>query len=221
MRARARLLEPHAKLILGVVSANVAALTVAAILHHRYRFEWAFSELGLISSLDAAQLLVAGLLGLFTFRLFWQRASRPPSPDEAAGILLWGLLGAGLLVFAADDFFSVHERVGNWAIGSDRTILLTNNADDLITLSYGAAGLMVLAVFRHELFAMRASSSLLLVGVGLSGVMLATDSFARGPLTGIEFPSQVLAVAFLLLAQRVRLLEVRASRLAVSARRTG
>ncbi len=112
-------------------------------------------------------------------------------------------------MFAFDDLLSVHERVGAWATADGRTVLGTNNVDDLITLGYGAVGLTVLAFFRRELLAIRASSTLLIVGVALSAVMLATDSFARGPLAALEFPSQVLAAAFLLLAQSVRRVELR------------
>jgi hypothetical protein len=200
------MLAPHTSLIFGIVGANVGALVVATVLHHRYGFDQAFSELGLINSFDAAQLAVAGLIGLSTFDRYRRRAR---AAGEAPSTLLWGLLGAGLLVFAFDDLLSVHERVGAWATADGRTVLGTNNVDDLITLGYGAVGLTVLAFFRRELLAIRASSTLLIVGVALSAVMLVTDAFARGPLAALEFPSQVLAAAFLLLAQSVRRVELR------------
>ncbi|MEE8422607.1 MAG: hypothetical protein V3S31_07500, partial [Dehalococcoidia bacterium] len=66
-------------------------------------------------------------------------------------------------------------------------------------------------VFRHELFAMRASSVLLLAGVAASVLMLGTDAYGHGVLTTLEFPSQVAAVALLMLAHLTRYIEVRAA----------
>ena len=78
--------------------------------------------------------------------------------------------------------------------------LLTNSADDFITLGCGVVGLAILAVFRHELFAMRAQSALLLPGVVAAGLMLGSDAYGHGVGKAFEFPSQVAAVGLLLLA---------------------
>jgi hypothetical protein len=85
---------------------------------------------------------------------------------------------------------------------------LTTNADDAITLGYGVIGLMVLSVFRQELFAARASSALLVAGAAASAVMLGADAFGAGFLGTLELPAQISAVAFLLLATAVRYREV-------------
>ncbi len=90
--------------------------------------------------------------------------------------------------------------------------MATNNADDIMTLMYGVAGLIVLAVFRHELFEARTSSALLIAGVLAAGLMLGTDAFAVGFIKVLEFPAQVGAVALLLLASTVRYVEVHAAR---------
>ena len=89
--------------------------------------------------------------------------------------------------------------------------LATNNADDIMTLMYGVIGLIILAVFLHELFTIRASAVLLVVGVLASGMMLGTDAFGYGFIKTLEFPSQVAAVRTLLLAMVVRYIEVRSA----------
>jgi hypothetical protein len=198
------------RLVSAVLAVNAAVLAVSAVLFQR-DVSWALSEFGLLNSVDAFQLFVAGVLGIVAFRAFWQRnAADRASSDEAAGIFLWGATGIGLIGFAFDDFFGLHEAAGAWITTHVALMpLLTNNVDDFITLGYGVGGLAVLAVFRHELFAMRASSVLLIAGVLAAGVMLGTDAYGRGFLTTLEFPAQVGAVALLLLAHLTRYLEVR------------
>ena len=106
----------------------------------------------------------------------------------------------------------MHERAGGWLASNVHVLpLFTNHADDFVTLGYGAVGLAVLALFRRELFAVRASSALLVAGVLASGLMLATDAYGHGVMTTVEFPAQVMAVTLLLLAQLIRYGEVRAA----------
>ena len=68
----------------------------------------------------------------------------------------------------------------------------------------------MLALFRHELFAVRASSALLVAGVAAAALMLGTDAYGHGFVRWLEFPAQVFAGALLLLAHLTRYLEVRA-----------
>jgi hypothetical protein len=210
IRERLAAVNGRWRLVAAALAVNAAVLAVAAVLFQRYDASWALSEFGLLNSVDALQLLVAGVLGIVAFRLFWRGAAKRASSDEAAGMFLWGITGIGLIGFAFDDFFGVHEAAGAWITTHVGLMpLLTNNADDFITLGYGVVGLAVLAVFRHELFAMRASSVLLLAGVIAAGLMLGSDAYGYGILKAFEFPSQVAAVALLMLAHLTRYLEVR------------
>jgi hypothetical protein len=212
--ARERLagMKPQWRLVAAVLALNAVTLAAAAVLHHGYDASFALSEFGLVNSLDAVQLLAAGVLGILAFRLFWRAAAGRASAAESAGIFLWGATGVGLIGFAFDDFFGLHEAAGAWITTHVGLMpLLTNNVDDFITLGYGVAGLALLAVFRHELFAVRASSALLVAGVVAAGMMLGTDAYGHGILKAFEFPSQVAAVGLLLLAHLVRYREVRAA----------
>ena len=145
---------------------------------------------------------------MVAFRRFWARADSP-SIEDAAGIFLWGTVGLGLIVFAFDDFLTIHEHLGAFIAALLPVPILTNNVDDFITLSYGFAGLSLLFAFRGELPAPRASSALLIAGVAASALMLFTDAFGVGPVAALEFPSQVGAVALLLSAMLVRNRELR------------
>ena len=200
------------RLVGAVLAVNAIVLATAAVLSQRYDASWALSEFGLLNSVDSLQLLVAGVLGIVAFRAFWRGAAKSASSDEAAGIFLWGVTGIGLIGFAFDDFFGVHEALGGWiARNVDVIPLFTNNIDDFITLGYGVVGLAVLAVFRHELFAVRASSALLVAGVVAAAMMLGSDAYGYGVVKAFEFPSQVAAVGLLMLAHLTRYLEVRAA----------
>ena len=212
VRRRAATLKVHLPLVAAVLTANATVLAIAAVMFQRYDASWALSEFGLLNTVDAAQLLVAGLLGMLAFRFFWRGAAERATADEAAGIFLWGLLGVGLVAFAFDDFLGVHERLGGW-IDHNITVLplFTNHADDFITLGYGVVGLAVLALFRHELFAARASSVLLVAGVVAAALMLGTDAYGHGFVKTLEFPAQVTAVGLLMVATATRYGEVRAA----------
>ena len=121
-------------------------------LENSYDASFAFSEnLGLITTVNAAQLLAAGALGVLAFHWFWSHREAAAEPDEATGIFLWALTGLGLIAFAFDDFFGLHERLGAWITDHIGVLpLLTNNAADAITLGYGVACLVVLAAFRQS-----------------------------------------------------------------------
>ena len=170
-----------------------------------------------MNSMDAAELLLAGVFGLLAFATFWQGAARRAPASEAAGIFFWGLSGLGLLALAADDFFALHEKAGRLIAESIGTVPLFmnsekfNSVDDLITIAFGLVGLGVLYLFRHELLAHRHSSTLLVAAVAAAGLMVATDVYAKGWVQPLEFPAQVFAVGLLLLAFAMRYREVRAA----------
>ncbi len=189
---------------------NSVVLAVGAALYFGYDEEIAFQERGILPTLAAIQLLAGTVFGIAAYRQFWAVADQR-SRQERAGIFLWGLSGLGLAVFAFDDYFTVHERVGVWV--SDRFDIwapLTNNVDDLITLSYGLVGLVALHVFRHEVMQIRASSVLYLAGVVAAALMLIFDAYGRGVIVVAEFPSQFIGVGLLCLAHVQRYREVHA-----------
>ena len=209
IRERLAAMNGQWRLVAVVAAVNATTLVAATVLHYLYGTSFAFSELGLMNSMDAAQLLAAGVLGLLAFRLFWRAAADRARTAEAAGIFLWGVTGLGLIGFAFDDFLGLHERAGDWISDHVGVMpLLTNNVDDFITLGYGVVGLAVLTVFRHELFALRASSVLLAAGVVAAALMLGTDAYGHGFVKALEFPTQVAAVGLLLLAHLTRYREV-------------
>ena len=160
-RARLALLRGHAGLIALLALANAALLSFAATLYLGFDQRWALGEPGLVNATDALQLLAAGVLGVLVFRRFWSpRRDAARSVEESAGVFLWGAVGLGLIVFAVDDFFGVHEAVGAFGAETLRIPIMTNNVDDFVTLGYGLGGLVLLYLFRHEVFAPRASSAL-------------------------------------------------------------
>ena len=209
--ARLALLRPHAALIALIALANAALLSFAGAMYLGLDQRWALGEPGLINATDALQLLAAGVLGVLVFRRFWSsRHDATHSVEESAGSFLWDAAGLGLMVFAVDDFFGVHEAVGAFGAETLRIPIMTNNVDDFVTLGYGLAGLVLLYLFRHEVFALRASSALFIAAVAASAVMLGTDAFGVGPLKWFEFPSQVTAVALFLATMLIRQRELAA-----------
>jgi hypothetical protein len=149
-------------------------------------------------------------MGVVAYRAFWCLRAATASPQEAAGILLWGIGGDGLILFAFEDFFGVHERVGHELESRFGASGFTNSMDEVIVILYGLAGLTFLYVFRAEIVANRQSSTLLLVGALFAVVMILTDAFATSrPVKAVELPAPALAVASFLLAFLLRYRELR------------
>jgi hypothetical protein len=215
VRERVGALGSHGRLVGGVLAVNAAVLVAGAVTYVVYDSPAVFVEKGLMNSLNATQLLLAGVFGLLAFATFWRGAARRAPASEAAGIFFWGSSALGLLAFAVDDYFALHEKVGRWIAGNVGMLPLSTNSekfnsvDDLITLAIAAVGLAVLFLFRHELVARRHSSTLLAAGVVAAALMVATDVYGKGWVQPLEFPAQVSAVGLLLLAYAMRYREVR------------
>jgi hypothetical protein len=206
-------LRPYAWAITAVLLVNLTALGVGTYLYleagppERGAFWW-FRERNVMATLDVAQLVIGGAAGIAAYQLFWSRSGF--DSKEAAGIFLWGIGGAGLMVFAFDDYMGLHEQFGRRFENTINALpLATNMPDDLLVLSYAFLGLALLFVFRMELFEDRASATLLQAAGLASLVMVTTDAFTTARfLLALEYPAQTLASSLLLLAFVVRYLEV-------------
>jgi hypothetical protein len=194
----------------AMVAMNAVVVGVGGYLYFGEGTRVIFDERGVMNTIDAAQLVLAGVFGIAAWQAFWStRGARAPL-GEAAGIMFWGVAGLGLMYLAADDYFTLHERMGAW-MDTHLTMvpLFTNTADDVITLAMGATGLITVWVFRAELLALRPSSALLCAGVAAAGLMTFTDVYGHGVVRPLEFPAQMSACGLLLLANIARYAEVR------------
>ena len=200
-----------ASVILGV---NVVVFSIGAYLFFESGATSAapgwFGERDVIASLDCLQLLAGGVFGILAYRAFW--GVEDGNRRDAAGIFLWGIGGIGLLIFAVDDYFTIHEHLGRWMQDTFEMLPgVTNMPDDLLILGYAVVGVSVLYMFRMELLSTRASSTLLLFAAIAAVLMVTTDAFATTPaLKALEFPSQTLATMLLMFAFGRRFIEVRA-----------
>lgn len=171
---------------------------------------WWFREGGLVATLDVGQLLLGGAFGIAAYRAFWQQTAQP-SRSDAAGIFLWGIGGIGLAVFALDDYFTVHERLGDAIFDLFSFVpVITNVSSDMLVLGYALAGLTIIVMFRMEVFSGRPSATLLQLAAVASVVMVLSDAFGTTDVVkALEFPAQMFACSLLMLAFAVRWLEVR------------
>jgi hypothetical protein len=186
---------------------------------------WWFAERSVLATMDALQLLIAGVAGIAAYRAFW----RTREPEAAAGtadaygMFLWGAGGVGLVLFALEDYFTVHETLGRRF--GDLVGLMpigTNATDDIFILSYAVVAVFVLYIFHTELVAPRASSGLLVAAAVSSVVMVLTDAFARSlALQALELPAQTLAATLLMFAFIARYREVRQAEVSSPAGLTG
>ncbi len=201
--------RPHQTLVGGILAGNVVALIIAgtaSLLTDRSAFE----EFGPMQTLKAAQLLLAGVAGYYIYTRFW-RLPQAGQRIDAPGSFFWIISGAGLIWLGIDDYFGIHERVGD-VIENDLGVTgpLLNNPDDVILLGYGIIGLTVIAIFLGELMRSRASFPLLVTGIGFLIISQAIDFFAPegSALGGVENPTNIIGAGFLLSAYLVKLREV-------------
>jgi hypothetical protein len=208
-KSRIAALRPHAPAIVGLLAINMSVVVAGGIVYAMDGTRGIFDERGLMNTMDAVQLAGAGVLGIVAWTAFWRARGDDAPLAERAGILFWAIAGTGLIALAADDYFGIHEVVGDWIASMSFIPLFTNTADDIMTLMVATTGLMVLFIFRHELVAPRPSSTLLLGAVGASMLMVATDAYGFGVVRGLEFPAQVSAVGLFLLSFWTRSREAR------------
>lgn len=210
IKSRLSELRPEASAIAAIVGVEVLLFFIGAYIYMESDREsiWWFDERGVIATADVAQLLIAGIAGIYAYQSFWRLPARP-SKSEAFGIFLWGIGGIGLLVFALEDYFTIHERIV--LLFDERLPGGTNSPDDILVLGYAVVGIAVLYVFHTELVADRASSALLLCAALSAIVMILCDAFAHNlALKALELPAQTLADTLLMFAFVTRYREVRA-----------
>jgi hypothetical protein len=171
---------------------------------------WWFREGGLVAMLDVGQLLVGGVFGVAAYLAFWKQPVRP-SRSDAAGIFLWGIGGVGLVIFALDDYFTVHERLGDAVFDLFSFVpVITDVPSDMLVLGYTLIGVTVIVMFRMEVLSGRPSATMLQLAAVASVVMVLTDAFGvTYVIRALEYPAQTFACSLLMLAFAVRWLEVR------------
>ena len=213
-------LGPHLNLVRAILAVNLVALTVAGTVFlltgersaDPGGVSWAatFGEFGPIQTLKAGQLLVGGVAGYFIYTRFW-RLPQAEQRVDAPGSFFWILSGAALVWLSIDDYFQVHERLGDvLEEGLGITIPLLNNPDDIIVLGYAVVAMTMVAIFLGELLRSRATFALLTTGVGLLIISLAVDFFVTEgtALAVVEDPTNVLGAGFIVSAYLVKLREV-------------
>jgi hypothetical protein len=210
--ARAATISNMGWLVAALVSIDAVILGIGGYMYldsGRESTRWWFDERGVIPSVNVAQLLIAAAAGIATYNLFW-KTRLTADRAQAFGIFLWGIGGCGLMVFALEDFFSVHEVLGKRF--AEVMPGISNSPDDIFMLVYAAISLAILYVFHTELVAVRGSSALLLGAALAAIVMVITDAFAHAPgLKAIELPAQSVADSMLLAAFVARYREVKSS----------
>lgn len=211
LRERLGGLREYRGLIAAVLAVDTVALLIGGYLYissDRTSIWW-FGERNVMATIDVVQLLIAGGFGIAAYQAFWRRPDGAGIKDSA-GIFLWGIGGVGLLLFAADDYFSMHEGLGGRFAGGLAILpFAVNNPDDILVLGYAVVALAVLFVFRMEVIANRPSATLLQFAAVAAIVMVLADAFAHSlALKAFEFPAQTVATGLLMLAFAVRYHEV-------------
>ena len=198
-------------LVRTILVLDVLALSAAGIVYGlTTNLAVTFAEFGPIQTLKAGHLLVSGVSGYLIYTRF-RRLPQAEQRVDARGNYYWILSGFGLIWLSIDDYLQIHERLGD-VLEEDLgiTIPLLNNPDDIIVLGYALVALIVVAFSFGEIRRSTAVFPLLATGLGCLVVSLAVDFFAPhgSSLAGLEDPTNVVGVGFVLSAYLVKLREV-------------
>ena len=171
---------PPSRFLFWLVFLDLLAVTLAVgtsvVLHghpsvYMEEGEW-------VTWLSFAHLLVTGGLAGVVFRL--RTHGCPPLRGWRDPRWIWLLLAAGFLFLAVDEAARLHEsfdhsvhRIFGW-----RETALSDSLDDVIVLSYGVLGVMVLYACRTELAAYREALPLVCGGVILFVFMVGMDGLS-------------------------------------------
>ncbi len=198
-------------LVRTILVLDVLALSAAGIVYGlTTNLAVTFGEFGPIQTLKAGHLLVSGVAGYLIYTRFW-RLPQAGQRVDAPGSFFWILSGAALVWLSIDDYFQIHERLGDvLEEGLGITIPLLNNPDDIIVLGYAVVAVTLVAIFFGELIRSRAVFPLLAVGLGFLVISLAVDFFAPegNVVAGLEEPTNLAGAGFILSAYLVKLREV-------------
>ena len=183
--ARHRQLRPYLGLIAVVIAVNLGALLAGTALYLQAGSPepfWWFDEFGPMQGAEAVQLSWPASRASAAYVAFWRRSEQPAA--DAFGIFLWAIGGAGLIAFAVDDFFGLHEWAGKAFGGIGFLPQVTDVPDDVLILTYVIAGLALLAIFKNEVLSTRNSTALLIPATVFSVLMVFADVF--GEVTGLR-----------------------------------
>ncbi len=217
MRHSLEHLWPHRNVVLGILAANIVALSVAFIAGGLTgTLSGTFGEFGPMQTLKAGELLLAGVAGYYIYTRFWRLPDAEQRVD-APGNFFWILSAVGLVWLGLDDLLQIHEGVGDLAQGLGVSVPVFNNLDDLILVGYGILGLALAAIFLGELMRSRAVLSLLAPGLGFLVISQGVDFFAPegSALAVAEDPTNIVGAGLVLSAYLVKLREVWGELLAV------
>jgi hypothetical protein len=158
---RLRQLVAHLPLLLAVAGINAALIAGGVVADSGDGDRW-FMQRGVLHSLGLAQLLLGAAVALFAYSAFWRQPSS--SRADMAGIFLWPAAAVWVAALAIDDYAGIHAAIGDflehWIDGIDGVL------DALALVAYGVSAVCGLYLLRQEAFAVRASSTVLLLAVG-------------------------------------------------------
>jgi hypothetical protein len=125
-----------------------------------------FAEIG-----GAALLIAAGVFGLWA----WWRLRRTRMDST-----YWLIASLGMLFLAADERFSLHEKIGRFlADAGVHTPGTVNHLDDVVVISYALGGLALTLYFIRDLLSQHRTVLLpYLLAMGLTAASIAVDAAA-------------------------------------------
>jgi len=194
LRAAPSHLLTHLDIIGGVLMLNALLLGIATVGTVYDGSSW-FGEPGPVAFFSAAQIAVAGGLGVLAYVHFWKR-SPPAGVLETARTFFWLVAGAGLLWLAVEDFFHVHHNISDLV----PHLPFIGRPDNPIVLAYAFLALILVRVFWRHLLASPAQFTLLAAAMVFGTATLVVD-FALAevaPLDEVEDGLHLLTAGLLL-----------------------
>ena len=156
----------------------IAAVILRAILLEKGPYRY-FDEGSLINWLSGVKLLILAGINWKIYRL---RTSIKEKYKSAKNCLIWQFFAMGFVFCALDELIQIHENIDkfiHWFFQIQETIL-TDSIDDLIVLSYGIIGLLVIYYFRQEFYFYRDAFTYFKIALVLACCSIGLDFLTQG-----------------------------------------
>jgi|GEM_PF-3099223 len=136
---------------------------------------------------------MAGTVSFFMFGLHYLGLMKHTDTKFPSTRIMWLIFSLGYCFLAMDEYFGIHELIGDNIAFIDK-IKLTHHPDDMVIGSYFILALLVIIRFKDYLFGCKRAVAMLITGVLLHLAATGLDAFVN--FSFLEEGFEMLGMAF-------------------------
>lgn len=126
--------------------------------------------------LTAVFLIIAGTISYCMYSLHRLGVCGTPAPDKRVSPNMWLLFALGFYYLALDEFFGIHEFIGD-NCPLFHIVKITHHPDDQVIALYFCAGLAIMIRYVRYLTRCKPALAMLVIGIVLHSMAVVADAF--------------------------------------------